>query len=190
MSPDSPNTTRRALLKTIGATSLAVGATGVASADAPPDLERMEAVHADPLRARWAAAQHADPVLAELADRGVLERGDVTELDFVNADVKGLYRDGTTDVRIAATTEFDGGRIEFVSRPGTGRTYATVRTDDGEVYTVESAAGSDDATVRSCWYEHKCASYMCGIGSYCQYLERECCAGGCTSWRDDGCCSC
>jgi hypothetical protein len=87
MSPDSPITTRRALLKTIGATSLAAGATGVASADAPADLECMEAVHADPLRARWAAAQHADPVLAELADRGVLERGDIAELDFDDADV-------------------------------------------------------------------------------------------------------
>lgn len=195
------DTTRRKLLKTIGAAGLSVGATGVASADAPADLERLEAVHADPLRARWAAARHADPVLAELAERGVLQRGDVTELDFGDADVKGLYKDGTPVVQIETTTEFDDAEVEFVSRPGTGRVYATVRRED-TTYTVERAAGSDGVTVQSCWYEHRCIQLSCSGngGSYCLYQERHCCdncteevgtsATCCGSWTYDGCCGC
>lgn len=80
---------------------------------------------------------------------------------------------------------------------------STVRRGD-TTFTVERAAGSDDVTVQSCWYEHRCTGFSCGGsgGSNCQYQERNCCdnctAGGavgtsatcCGSWYNDGCCTC
>jgi hypothetical protein len=197
--PSDNDTTRRRLLKSIGATGLAVSATGFASATSASDEPtELEARYRSLDVAQQAVADHAAPVLAELADRGVLERGDATELEFGGvesrmadgATVKGLRKGDATTVHVETTTELDDGHVEIAVRPSTGRAYATVRPDDGDAYTIESEAGSDDVSTTSCWYEHKCASYMCGIGSYCQYLERECCANSCTDWYDDGCCSC
>lgn len=210
MSPNRDGTTRRRLLKSIGATGLAFGAVGSASAaDVPTGkLNRVETAYETPARARWAASQHADPVLAELADRGVLERDDVAELDFEDVETKGVYKDGEAVAHVATETEFDGSSVEFAVRPETGRAYATVRTDGGDVYTVESAAGDDDVTTQGeCWYEHKCESVACSSGGGCLYLERECCCQdgttglssddvgttcneSCTDWYEDGCCTC
>lgn len=194
MSPNRDGTTRRRLLKSIGATGLAFGAVGSASAKDVPtgELKRVETAYGDPTRARWAASRHADPVLAELADRGVLERGEVGGLDFESVETKGVYKDGEAVAHLETTTELDGASVEFVVRPETGRAYATVRTD-GETYIVESEAGSDDATTQDCYYEHDCTNYACD-GPGCVYLERECCNYGdgyeCGDWYQDGCCSC
>lgn len=196
MSPEHGNTTRRRLLKSISASSLAFGATGVASARDLPvtELERVEAAYGTPTRARWAAARHAEPVLAELADRGVLDHGDVTELDFEGVTVDSFYGDGQAVAHVSATTDLDGTTVEVAVRPQTGRAYATVRPDDGEVYTVESAAGTDAVTTKDCYYEHDCTNYACDSGSGCVYLERECCNYGdgyqCGDWYQDGCCTC
>lgn len=203
------DTTRRTLLKTLGTASLAFGAVGVGSArDAPTEeLTHVETAYGSPTRARWAAAQHADPVLTELARRGVLERGDVTELDFEGVETKGLFKNDEVVVQLATETEFEGYTVEFVARPQTGRVYATVRPDDGDTYTVESAADSDDVTTQDCWYEHDCTNLACGSGgSGCAYLERECCnpclqessdelgtsdcETTCSDWSADGCCLC
>ncbi|MFC7082100.1 hypothetical protein [Halorussus caseinilyticus] len=194
MSSDRGDTTRRRLLKSIGATGLAFGATGVSSAREVPtrELERASAAYDSPTRARWAAARHADSVLAELADRGVLDRGDATELDFEDASADPFYADGETVAHVTTETALDGATVELAVRPQTGRAYATVRTGD-EVYTVESPAGSDDVSVQNCYYEHDCTSYACD-GSGCVYLERQCCNYGdgyrCDDWSQDGCCSC
>jgi hypothetical protein len=194
MPSEHTDTTRRRLLKSIGATSLALGATGVTSAAEVPttELKRVEAAHADATRARWAAAQHADPVLSELSRRGVLERGSVTELDFEGVEAKGVQKDGTVLAHVETTTEFEDATVEFAARPQTGRVYATVRAD-GDVYTVESAAGTDDVTTQGCYYEHDCTNYACDGGG-CVYLERECCNYGdgyeCGDWYQDGCCTC
>lgn len=203
MPSDQGNTTRRRLLKSIGATSLAFGATGVAGArDLPTgELERVKTAYGTPTRVRWAASQHADPVLAELADRGVLERGSVTELDFQNAAVDPFYKDGQAVAHVATETEFDDATVAFVARPETGRVYATVRTDTGDTYTVESAAGTRDVTTQDCWYEHTCDSTYCDSGNGCQKYERQCCDSGCvqsgvgtmgccSDWYEDGCCPC
>lgn len=201
MSSD-PDPTRRRLLKSIGVTSLAFGATGVASPKEVPtsELRRVESAYSDPVRARWAVAEHADPVLAELAEKGVLERASVTELDFENVETKGRYKDGTTVVHITTETEVEDATVEFVARPQTGRVYATVRPDDSDVYTVESVAGEDVVTTSDCWYEHTCDSTPCNGGNGCQMYERQCCDGGCvqnvgsrgccTDWYTDGCCPC
>lgn len=204
MLSNQSDTTRRRLLKSIGATSLAFGATGVASAREVPtkDLRRVDEAYQSPTRARWATAQYADPVLDELAERGLLERGSVTELDFESVEVEGFYKDGETVAHVETTTEFEDAIVEFAVRPQTGRVYATVHTDDGDVYTVERAAGSDDVTTQSCWYEHTCdTSQFCDSGNGCQKLESQCCDDGCVQsgigtesccgpWYDDGCCPC
>lgn len=196
MSPDKTDTTRRRLLRSIGATSLALGATGVVSAREVPttDLHRVETAHGDPTRARWAVAQHADPVLAELADRGVLDRGSVTELDFEGVQTKGVFKDSAVVAHVETTTEFEEYEVEFAVRPQTGRAYATVRSDDGRAYTVESAAESDDVTMQDCYYNHDCTNYACDSASGCVYLEQQCCNYGtgyeCGDWYQDGCCGC
>lgn len=195
MTDNQNGTTRRRLLKSIGATSLAFGATGAASArDVPTEeLERVKAAYETPTRARWAAAQHADPVLAELAERGVLERGSVAELDFENVEVEGFYKDGGSVAHVATETDLDGATVEFVVRPRTGRAYATVQ-EGGDTYTVESPAESDDVTTQDCYYEYDCTNYACDSGSGCVYLERQCCNYGdgyhCDEWSQDGCCTC
>lgn len=198
--PSEKNTaSRRRILKAVGSTGLAFSATGLASgAGTSDEVTKLEANYRSTDAAQQAVADYAAPVLAELARRDVLEQGEATELDFSGvesrvadgATVKGLRTDAGPTAHVETTTELDDGRVEVAVRPGSGRAYATVRTDDGDVYTIESAAGSDDVSTQDCWYEHKCESYMCGIGSYCQYLERECCATSCTDWYDDGCCSC
>ncbi|NEU55373.1 hypothetical protein [Halorussus sp. MSC15.2] len=141
---------------------------------------------------RWAVSEHARSVLSELADRDVLDRGDVTELDFEDVSVEPFYRGGTAVTHLTTETSLPDATVELATRPQTGRAYATVRTAD-ETYTVESPAGSDDVTVRNCYYEHDCTNYACS-SSGCVYLERQCCNYGdgyhCDEWSKDGCCSC
>lgn len=194
MPANQDGTTRRRLLKSIGATSLAFGATGAASAreGSAEELKRIEAVYGSPTRSQWTAAQHARPVLAELARRGVLERGDVTELDFEDVTVDSFHKDGQVVAHMATETALDEATVELVVRPQTGRTYATVRTDE-EVYTVESPTGTDDVTTQDCYYEYDCTNYACNSGG-CVYLTRQCCNYGdgyeCGNWEQDGCCTC
>lgn len=187
---------RRTVLKTVGASAVAgIATAGSATAKEAPmaQMERLETAYDDSIRAQWAVSQHADDVLAELARRGILARGDAAELDFDALSVKGLGKDGTPTAQLETTTERDGKSVEVVVRPGTGRAYATVRTD-GDVYTVESVAGSDDVTTQNCYYNHKCESAACSSGGGCVYLEQQCCDYGtgykCGNWEEDGCCTC
>lgn len=196
---DSANPTRRSVLKGIGASAVAgIAVTGTASAKPIAEISRVEGAYDDTARARWAVAEHADPVLAELAANGVLDRGNVAELDFEDLSVAAIVKDGTPTAQLETTTDVDGDEVEVLVRPETGRAYATVRTD-GDVYTVESAAGSDDVTTQDCTYEHRCLTdQYCSDGG-CQYQERACCdnlsssevgTADCGDWTNDGCCPC
>lgn len=198
---DSANPTRRSVLKGIGASAVAgIAVTGTASAKPIAEMGRVEVAYDDAARARGVVAEHADPVLAELAANGVLARGDVAELDFDDLSVDALAKDGTPTAQLETTTDVDGGEVEVLVRPETGRAYATVRTD-GDVYTVESAAGSDDVSTQDCYYEHRCTNLSCDTAGECVYQERECCDNltqgeigtsdyDCGNWYNDGCCLC
>lgn len=207
----SSETTRRSVLRAIGASATAGAAVALASngasatATASREMRRLEAAYRDPIRARWALVQHARPVLAELADRGVLDRGTVDELGFDDMDVTGLYLDGETTAQITVRTDTATGPLEIHVRPELGFARGTIEdTGDGPL-TVESNPSDDDVSTQVCWTETDCTS-SCDFGSdSCAYLERRCCnpclqstddastascETSCDSWSQEGCCSC
>lgn len=212
MSRDTDSdTTRRTMLRAIGASAAAVSAAGFAanSVSATPaasrEMRRLEAAYRDPLRARWAVVQHAGPVLAELADRGVLERGTVDELDFDRLDVRGLYVDGETTAQIVVRTETATGPLEIHVRPELGFARGTIKDAGDGPLTVESDAKDDDVSTQVCWTESSCTAECDFNTADCAYLERRCCnpciqsvdgpstancETSCDSWSQEGCCSC
>lgn len=184
---------RRTVLKAVGTSAVAgIALSGNASAESVQhgEIERVEAAYDDEVRARWALDAHAQPVLAALAEKGVLERESVTELEFSERTVKGLAKDGQATAQITAEAQTDDGHVEFFVRPETGRAYATVFGEE-QTYTLESPAGRDVVTQDDCWYEHRCKANSNCTSLNCVYQERYCCRGlGCGAWQYDGCCAC
>lgn len=192
---------RRSVLKAVGASAVAgVAAAGNASADEGPitDLDRFEAEFAGTGRARWAVAEHADAVLAELADRGYLDTADSSAFDLSavgtdreDARATSVWLDGDPTAQIEATTETATHEVQLVVRPHLGESYATARRfDESDPITVRDSG--DDVSTEGCWTESRCTCDPCDLNS-CIYQERTCCDGlsggvDCGSWSDEGCC--
>ncbi|WP_276299740.1 hypothetical protein [Halorussus lipolyticus] len=192
MAPDQTDTTRRRLLKSIGATSLALGATGVASAS-------VSTTRADEVRAQFEASDaieeafdaHAAPVLAELADRGVIRSASAAAFDLSDATLS-VSDEGA---KIVATKETDAHEVTVEVLPDKSESGASVKpTGDESPFTLRSAAGDDGVSTEDhCYYEYDCTNYPCSSTSNeAVYLKRHCCeytdGTDCSSWEQDGCC--
>lgn len=191
MAPDQTDTTRRRLLKSIGATGLAFGASGVASAS----VSRTRAAE---VRARFETADaveqtlqdHATPVLSELADRGVIQSASAAAFDLSDATLS-VSDDGA---KIVATKETDAHEVTLEVRPDQSESVASVKpTGDESPFTLRSEAGDDVSTESHCYYEYDCTNYPCSSTSTeAVYLRRHCCeytdGTDCSSWEQDGCC--
>ena len=206
---------RRSVLKTIGASAVAgvafAGSTTASSRPVPAELEQVKAEFDDSVTARAAVAEHADALLEELADRGVLAAGsaaafptgellspgeysDVAE----GATVRGARIDGEWDAEVATSVETDGHAVEIIVQPNRERSYALVDPKDGgDMYRLTSEQNGDVGVDNHCHDESQCLSYFqCDSGSSCQRQERHCCdddgdgtEDNCTDWYNDGCCA-
>lgn len=190
MSSNQGDTTRRRLLKSIGATSLAFGATGAASAT-PSDhtAEELRSRYGTAAATEQAVTAHASSVLEELASRGVVERASAAVFDLSDATLVASD-DGA---RIVATTETDAHSVTLAVRPDSEEAVASVEpAGDGDPFTLRSEADDEVSTQDHCYYEHRCTNYPCSDGSGGIYLERHCCEypdeTQCSSWEQDGCC--
>jgi hypothetical protein len=192
MAPDQTDTTRRRLLKSIGATGLAFGASGVASAS-------VSDTRAAELRAQFGAADaveeafdaHGTPVLSELADRGVIQSASAAAFDLSDATLS-VSDDGA---KIVATKETPAHEVTVEVLPDESESAASVKPTGGESpFTLRSAAGDDDVSTEDhCYYEYDCTNYACSDQSNeAVYLKRHCCeytdGTDCSSWEQDGCC--
>lgn len=206
---------RRSVLEAIGASAIAgvafAGSATAGSRPVPAELKQAKAEFDDPITARAAVTEHADALLEELADRGVLTAGsaaafptgellspgeysDVTE----GATVRGARIDGEWDVEVATTTETGAHTVELIVQPNRDRSYALVDPNgDGDMYRLTSEQNGDVGVENHCHYESRCLSYFqCDSGSSCQRQERHCCdddgdgtEDDCTDWYNDGCCA-
>lgn len=206
---------RRSVLKAVGASAVGgVAFSGSATADrrpVPEKLRRRKAEFEDPITARAAVAEHADVLLDELAERGVLatasaaafpadelltpaEYSGVTE----GATVRGVQIDGEWDAEVVTSTETDSHAIELVVQPNRDRSYALVDPKDGgDTYRLTFDANGDVSVSNHCHHESRCLSYFaCESGSNCQRQRRHCCdddgdgtAENCTDWYNDRCCA-
>lgn len=205
---------RRSVLKAVGASAVggvAFSGSAIASQHpAPERLTRIKARFADPVAARETVAEHADVLLDELADRGVLATASVSAFPagelltpgtYSHADegatVRGARIDGEWDAEVATSTETESHTVELVVQPNRGRSYALVDPKDGgDTYRLTSDQTGDVSIETHCHYESQCLSYFaCNSGSYCQRQERHCCdddgdgvEDNCTDWYNDGCC--
>lgn len=206
---------RRSVLKAVGASAVAgVAFTGSATAGSrpvPAEVEQVKAEFEDPITARGTVAEHADALLNELADRGVLAAGsaaafptgellspgeysDVTE----GATVRGARIDGEWDAEVVTSTDTDDHVVEIIVQPNRERSYALVDPKGGgDMYRLTSEQNGDVGVDNHCHYESQCLSYFaCSSGSSCQRQERHCCdddgdgtEDNCTSWYNDSCCA-
>lgn len=206
---------RRSVLRAVGASAVAgVSFAGGAAAErrpVPEELQRVKGQLDDPITARETVAEHADPLLDELAERDVLatastaafpsdqlldpnEYSDATE----GATVRGVRVDDEWDAEIATSTETADHVVELVVRPNRDRSYVLVDPKDGgDMYRITADANDEVSVSNHCHYETQCLSYFaCESGSSCQQQERHCCDSDgdgseddCTDWYNDGCCA-
>lgn len=192
MAPEQTDTTRRRLLKSIGATGLALSATGGASAS-------VSDTRAAELKAQYGAADaveetfdaHATPVLAELADRGVIQSASAATFNLSDATLS-VSDEGA---KIVATKETDTHEVTVEVRPDQSGSAASVKpTGDATPFTLRSEAEDDGVSTEDhCYYEYDCTNYPCSSTSNeAVYLKRHCCeytdGTSCSSWEQDGCC--
>lgn len=191
---DDSKTTRRTVLRAVGAAAATGAVAGMASPAAAENgaslaqLKQKEAQHMDPTRVSWSVAQHAGPTMAALADEGYLDSDSVDELptDTVvaasefgdvteGAMVSAHHDDGLTGL-IVVETQTDTHRIDLVVQPENDRSYASVEPlGGGERVTVRPDRGV--TTQGPCWYETKCRYDECGT-KLATYWEYECCSQG------------
>lgn len=190
MPANQGSSTRRRLLKSIGATSLAFGATGLASAT--PDDEavaELKSRYGTAAAAEQAVTAHANPLLAELADRDVIESASAAAFELSDATL-AVNDDGA---KIVTTRETDDHRVTLAVHPDQGESVVSVKpAGDGDAYTIRSDADDDVSTEDHCYYEYDCTNYPCSSQSGAIYLKRHCCeytdGTQCSSWEQDGCC--
>lgn len=213
MSSDNPSTDgggehvtarRRSVLRATGASALAAaggaGAAGARVGDA--DVARLEARYDSLSAVSGAVDDHAGRVLAELVDRGHLDRADAAafHLDGLVADdgpgrVMSLGMDGAATAQIELVRETATHEVRLVVRPERGEAYASLDPlADGDPLTVRD--DGDDVTTQACTTESRCTCEVCDLNS-CVYQERTCCTNfdddgdlDCGSWSDEGCCGC
>ncbi|WP_158058672.1 hypothetical protein [Halorussus halophilus] len=191
---------RRSMLKTVGASAAAgLAATGSVSATVPTsEMNHVEAAYSDSVRAQWAVAEHADTVLAELADRGYLDARGADAFDFSavgtdakDASVMSLYKDERATAEVKASVETETHEVTVVVHPQLGESYASAKPlADADPITVRDEGG--EVTTEACVTESRCTCDPCDLNS-CVYQERTCCTNygdgtDCTAWSDEGCC--
>lgn len=178
---DSTTTSRRRVLRAVGAgATVALGAsgtTGAARTPAPglsPARRAVRDEYASTAAVRAALDDHAADVLAGLADRGVLDRGDLAEFDLSVLDgatfarssdgvhVSAFELDGVVTAHVVAGTETPTHDVSVVVQPERGRSFARVVSKaDGERTLL---LAGDDGVVEPdhhCWYETRCSSECC-----------------------------
>lgn len=207
---------RRSVLKAVGVSAVGgIALSGSATARRrpfPEEVQRVKAEFEDPASARDALADHADPILDELTERGVLRTASVSAFpadDLLapreysdvaeGATVRGVDVDGEWDAEVVASTETDAHAVELVVQPNRARSYALVDPKDGgDMYRLSTSQDDDEVSVSDhCHYESQCLSYFqCDSGTSCQRQERHCCdddgdgnEDNCNSWYNDGCCA-
>lgn len=192
---------RRSVLKTVGASAMTgLAVTGSASAQTLPtsEMNRVEAAYSDSVRAQWTVAEHADTVLAELADRGYLDTRGAEAFDFSavgtdskDASVMSLFKDDQATAEVKATVETETHEVTVVVHPQLGESYASAKPlADADPITVRDEGG--DVSTQGCWTESRCTCDPCDLNT-CVYEERTCCDGlsdgvDCGNWSDSGCC--
>lgn len=178
------------MLRTISAATVAglgVSSAGTASARVASARER-RAAYASPGAAREAVADHATPLLAALADRGVLDRGEVAELGLDSlepaweyeqfgggATVTAFEADGTLSAKIAVSSTVGGDAAEVVVQPERGVSYARVDPADGEPFALrQEPDGTVSTGVRDCGYEYFCQDDRCTTSRLTHYRQYCC----------------
>jgi hypothetical protein len=197
---------RRTVLKTLGAAAAAAtGAAGTASARTARAARQAQAAYASPDAARQAVADHATPLLSALADRGVLDRGDVAELGIDalqpaweyeqfgdGATVTAVEADGTLSAKIAASGSFGGDTVELSVQPERGVSYALVHPSEGDPFTLrQEPDGTISDTASDCGYEYFCEDDHCESSIYTYYRQYCCTDDGftyCEYAEKVGCC--
>lgn len=169
---NGPAVARRHVLRGVAAGGAAiVGASGTTMAADVPALDSAGSVRA-------AFADHED-LLAELADRGLIEARTAADLTL---DPFGEARvDGQERVRTARTPEgwavpetllvrrTERGWLTVGVRPTTGDRFASLRTDDGEVHDLEPMCCSGCGSYQCCAYDQtlRCIAVCQVCECYC-----------------------
>ncbi|MFB6194418.1 MAG: hypothetical protein ABEI75_05075 [Halobaculum sp.] len=157
MSNETERLDRRSVLKRLGAAGAAtVGTAGVASAEPTVDAAA----------ARAGFASDAADVLGELADRGLLTAGSVTELDLtprltgeLDAGREGVVATDVEGTRVViARRDVRGVRVNLFYTPETGGAHAVIERDgtreriegDGQIASVTTSGSCDDYCYDDC----------------------------------------
>lgn len=139
-SDDRGGASRRGVLAGAAASvAAALGLTGTAAAGTTDPgraarVRRVEARYRSEDVARETLRTHGAEVLDRLVAKGLLERGDVAELDAPEVNAVDFGDEPTAHV--AAETAVDGGVLTVVAEPEAGRQYAVLDHDDGDGMTI------------------------------------------------------
>lgn len=168
------------MLKALGSGALATAAVPSAATARRAPHGDLAAEFREPAAMRAAVADHAGPLLAELADRGFIAAADPAEFDFdavtdptARADLGVRFDDDGTTAEIQVVRDDEVADVDLFVRPHHGTAVASVRFGDGLGFGLE--ATGDDVTIQDCWID---CSDCCDIATSdgdCLKQERECC---------------
>lgn len=182
----TPRHHRRRFLKGVASGAAALGMTGTAAALDPTGSVELDLAER-PFRTRdaqvAAVEEHAQDLLAVLADRGYVDRADAADLDWRTS----AWRvDGTATARIDAERRLDGGVLRISVEPQNGRAYAVDTT--GDQWTLFEPATDSVAEPMDCTITTRCLD---GFNCYnCEETGVCCTDGGCHVGGGTGnCCS-